>query len=93
MQIFKVVSNHQWRAFRDRSEVPTKTLQSEFDWLDESESSGFFQYYRRWYHLSEFLRDGIPGWDGHNAYSYFSGMVIKVSGDGENYMVGTYYVE
>lgn len=33
----------------------------------------------------------FKGWDGYASDSYFSGVLIKLSRDGEEYMVGTYY--
>lgn len=32
----------------------------------------------------------FSGWDGYHSDSYFSGIVIKLSPDGEQYQVGTY---
>ena len=84
-----VTTNHQWRDFLYRHEVPENVLRSEFDWLDEDDHSGFFRYRGVWYHLSMFLRTTIDGWHGVHTDSAFSGVLIEVSNDGEQYRIGT----
>lgn len=92
----RIVSNYSWRSFRYRYEVPKKVLESEFDWTnrDHEESGsyedGFFQYRGTWYHLSQFSRGGVEGWDGSHADSFFSGILIRLSPDGESFQVATY---
>ena len=51
---------------------------------------GFFKYRGYWYHLDQFMR--IPGqmfngedWNGYHADSFFSGILIRMSDDGEEY--------
>ncbi len=45
--------------------------------------------------LDEFMRTtGIPElseWHGYASDTYFSGVIIKISPDGERYMIGRYY--
>lgn len=69
-------------------------------------TDGFFCYRGTWYHLDQFMRiarDGISAqrvkradmgameaWDAYSADSAFSGVVLRISRDGERYMVGTY---
>lgn len=92
----KVTTNRVWREFKRRDEVPKKILASEFDWTNEGHENdgdyddGFICYRGCWYHVSEFMRGGIEGWDGSHADSFFSGVVIKLSSDGETYQIGTY---
>lgn len=38
----------------------------------------------------EIKTDKKSGWDGYHGDSYFSGIVIKLSPDGEQYQVGKY---
>jgi hypothetical protein len=89
-------TNRNWRAFCYRDEVPATVLQSQFDHLNEDDAlDGFFSYKGYWYHTSDFLRmEGLaielPGWDGYTSDSYFSGVVLKLSSDGERYRIGTY---
>lgn len=93
----KVRTNRQWRAFKYRHEVPAKILASQFDWTNEAHekdgdySDGFIEYRGCWYHLADFVRGGIPGWDGAHGDSFFSGVVIRLSKDGEAYQIGTYF--
>lgn len=92
-----ITTNHRWRAFSYRYEVPPAILASEFDWLSEDDGfDGFIKYRGRWYHVSGFMNMGdnihpeMCQWQGYHADSYFSGIVINVSPDGENYQIGTY---
>lgn len=87
-------TNHQWRQFKYRYEVPASVLAREFDYLTEDDSDGYFQYRGIWYHTSQFMRCGamIPGqWDGFQGDSFFSGVLIRLSSDGESYQVATYH--
>jgi uncharacterized protein (DUF2126 family) len=84
-----VTSNWQWRDFLYRHDVPQVVLESEFDWLDADEQSGFFRYRGSWYHISMFLRTSIAPWHGIHNDSAFSGVAIEVSRDGEQYRIGT----
>jgi hypothetical protein len=84
-----VTTNNHWRDFLYRYEVPAGVLVSEFDWLDRDEQDGFFRYRGVWYHLSMFLRTAIEGWDGIYNDSMFSGVLIEVSSDAEQYRIGT----
>jgi hypothetical protein len=85
-----ITTNHQWRDFVYRSDVPADVLASEFDWTNDEDFDGFFRYRGEWYHLSMFeWRNSIPGFDGIHCDSFYSGVVIKVSADGEQYKVGT----
>ena len=87
----KIRTDGKWHNFKYRYEVPARVLKSEFDWLDEEDGSDGFIYYKgSWYHLSMFERGGPAGWDGHHGDSYFSGVLIKVSRDGEQYKIATY---
>lgn len=98
-----ITTNHHWRAFAYRSDVPEKILADRFDWATEDDhQDGFFNYrgWWWWYHLDEFtavprhpgptMPDPLAGWDGYHGDSYFSGVVIKISPDGERYRIGTY---
>ena len=94
----KIKTNKKWREFKRRDEVPPKILADQFDWTDEDHaahgdySDGFIHYRGWWYHLEDFMRSGAPeGWDGVRGDSFFSGVLIKLSSDGEQYQVGTYF--
>lgn len=90
-----ITTNHQWRDFVYRQDVPAKVLESDFDYLDSDESDGFFRYRGVWYHLSGFMRlddnaTDLAGWHAYSSDSAFSGVLIKVSNDGESVMVANY---
>lgn len=92
-----IKTDRKWKKFKYRHEVPAHILERQFDYLTEDdETDGFFEYRECWYHTSEFmhvLKDMTPleGWDGYKNDSFFSGVVIKLSRDGEEYQVGTFY--
>lgn len=91
----KIKTNRHWHEFLYRHEVPEKVLAYQFDWLDEEDGSdGFIKYRGRYYHVSEFMRtDSNPNlafWHGYISDSFFSGVLIRLSSDGEQYQIATY---
>ena len=82
-----ITTNNQWRDFSYRQDVPESVLKSEFDWTDSGD--GFFRYRGYWYHLSMFMKTAIEGWHGIHNDSAFSGVLIQVSDDGEQYKIAT----
>ncbi len=91
-----IKTNRQWRQFAYRDEVPQEVLDDQFDYQDPEETfDNFFEYRGIWYHLDQFMRlapgSDMGDWDGAAGDSYFSGVLIKVSDDGEEYQIGTYY--
>lgn len=91
-----VRTNNHWRQFVYRNEVPEEVLADQFDYLDDEGQDGFFKYQGTWYHLSQFtlLPKGSPevfqSWNGIVNESFFSGVVIRLSDDGEEYRIGSY---
>jgi len=86
-----ITTDNKWREFRYRYEVPEKVLDSEFDWLDKDVDDGFIYYKKRWYHLNEFmLSSHFTDWNGYHSDSFFSGTLIKVSKDCDEFKIGTY---
>lgn len=88
-----VRTDKKWKPFVYGQDVPKKVLK-DFDHLDdESSHDGFFRYLGRWYHTSDFMvaPSDLP-WDGYHSDSFFSGVVMKISKDGESYQVGTFIV-
>ena len=97
MSDLTIKTDNKWKPFRYRYEVPPSVLEDDFDYLDEDEGfDHFFEYRGNWYHLSDFMiieRNApreMRKWDGYLNDTFFSGVVIKVSPDGEEYMVGTF---
>ena len=95
-----IITDNKWKFFQYSDEVPKKVLQ-DYDHLDKEENlDGWFKYRKRWYHQSDFLslhnkvhcpESPFPKkWDGYLNDSAFSGVLIKLSDDGEMYQVGTF---
>lgn len=91
-----IITDHKWKPFKYGNEVP-KHVRNDFDWVDEEVNYDDFLFYRgRWYHTSEFMRVNpnsafaLLGYDGYLGDSYFSGVLIKLSDDGEAYKIATY---
>ncbi len=92
----QIRTDNKWHQFKYRYEVPESVLRDQFDYQDpEDVQDGYFQYRGYWYHMDMFERAPRSlvdeGWDGYHGDSYFSGVVIKVSRDGEEYKIGTYF--
>lgn len=96
-------TDDKWKDFVYSYDVPDRVMLVEFDWIKDPESDHFFKYHNTWYHLSEFIRTagggaaggGSPtfeaaGWQGIKNESYSTGVLIKVSSDGEQYKVASY---
>ena len=87
-----IKTNGQSRPIVSRFEVPASILASEFGWTDPDDSGSFFQYRGVWYSLEDFTRapESLAGWDGCHGDSFFSGVVIRLTDDGESVVCGTY---
>ena len=97
-----VISDNKWRNFLYRNEVPQKILHDRFSYLNEENGGfdGYFKYRDWWYHTSDFSRfnsfdkgegDTISkDWQSYASDSYFSGTLLNISKDGEQYQVGRY---
>lgn len=93
-----IKTNKQWREIVRGWDLTAKE-RKEFDWMtrEELEDCSFVRY-RGWtYSLAEFsrcdqmTRDSIlVPWSGYLSDSAFSGVVIKLSKDGERAIMGTY---
>jgi len=93
----EIIKDNKWKYFRYRYEVPRKVLKEQFDHLSEEEYlDNFFKYKKVWYHISDFMRleNNVPkefkNYDGYSSDSFFSGVLIKLSEDGERYKIATY---
>lgn len=88
-------TDHKWRNLRYDSEVPKEVLERNFNY--EYNTFGFFRYRGVWYNLDDFMvwQSGVHPfgkcWQAYLSDSYFSGILIEVSADGEQYRVGTYF--
>jgi hypothetical protein len=90
-----IKTDHKWRDLVYRQDVPAKLLTNEFDYQNPEEAiDGFFCYRGVWYHLDAFVpieHAELKGWSAYCGDSYFSGVVIKLSRDGEQIKIGTYF--
>lgn len=85
-------TDNKWHDFKYRNEVPAKVLKSEFDYQDKSVSDMYFKYKNSWHHADQFMRTDEPkGWDGILNLSFSSGLLLKISPDGERYKVAYYW--
>jgi hypothetical protein len=96
-----IKSDKKWRNLLYGYDLPKK-WRKEFDYLtDEEFEIHDFAKYRGWvYDVHEFMRipqgtgGGFPelaAWDGYMSDTYSSGVVIKLSSDGEQYKIGRFY--
>jgi len=90
--MLQIKSNGQARPIVSRFEVPDSILASEFDWTDPEDSGWFFKYRGVWYSLEDFTHapESLSGWDAYHSETYFSGVVIRLTDDGESVVCGTY---
>lgn len=95
----KIISDKKWHNFLYGYEVPKKIINSFFDYLsaDEIDSGSFLKYKDRYYYMGEFQTTSglstdafMKNWDGYASDSFFSGVLIKISQDGEQYKIGRY---
>ncbi len=94
-----IKTDNKFKFFAYRADVPAKVLADQFSHLPEDSDDGldnFFCYRGRWYHISDFMRidnaaTDLKGWDGYSGDSYFSGVLLKVSRDGDRYKAATYF--
>ena len=88
-----IKTNNQFRELLYWHEL-TEKEQTEFDY-DGAEDSTFFRYKGYTYTLCDFMRverEGpFKGWDGILSDSFFSGVLVKFSDDGDAVKVATYY--
>ena len=85
------------KSLADFSLARQEEIRSDFDWVEEIETTiGFFEYRGLVHHLESFLRvyagtdDVTQGWDGYEADSYFSGTLVRLCSDSDFVIVGRY---
>lgn len=96
---YTIRTNNRWRQFVSGEEVPAHIMHDQFDYLDaDMREGGFFKYKNWWYHLSDF--DITPswsflhqdGWHGYTTDTFFSGVAIRITEDGDQFQVATWSV-
>lgn len=88
-----IVTDHKWKNFKYGYEVPEKVLKDLGSYIAYD---GYIQYRGQWYDLADFMildkNSSFPKpWQAYQSDSAFSGIVIEVSNDGEQYRIGTYF--
>jgi len=96
--MLNIISNYHWRQFEYFFELSEKD-KSELDWVKD-DTTLCFHYRGNVYSLDEFMRidkrqfdnnDEFQNWDGYNPDSFFSGILIKINQeDNDYYQVATY---
>lgn len=89
----EIITNNHWRQFKYGYEVPTDIIEWNDHLNEDLASYGWINYRGHWYHASDFLQlggDDLDGWDGYSSDSVFSGVLIRLSDDGESYQIATY---
>lgn len=91
-----IKTNNHWRNIQFGYEL-TDEQRAEFDWIDphEIDHRMFVTYKGHVYSLDEFMRlEGehhpFGQWDGYASDSFFSGVLVKISDDGEQVKLATY---
>jgi hypothetical protein len=93
----EIKTNNHWRLFLNGNQLP-KHVRKQFDHLSDEEFNcgSFVKYKGYFYEMSDFLRLSVgnltttQNWDGYHADSYWSGVLIKVSPDGDHYKIATF---
>ena len=92
----QVIPDNKWKEFLYGYQL-TKKEKKYFDWMDEEEleTSNFLRDRGSVYSTQDFMRiengpDEFKGWDGYAGDSFFSGTLIKLSDDGEQYKIALY---
>lgn len=95
----EIITNHHWNNFLYGYELP-ESARADFDYIDAAEfdSHNFIRYRGYFYDPAEFMRVPVAyqgaaefqDWHGYHADSYFSGVLIRISDDGEQYQIATY---
>jgi hypothetical protein len=92
-----ITTDHKWKDLKYHYEVPAKVLADQFDHLDPEDNGydGYIQYRGRWYHLSDFMTldksNPLHGhWKAYLSDSFYSGIVLRLSNDCEQYQIGTF---
>ena len=93
-----IKTDHKWKEFLSWHDL-TEKQKADFDWLEDEEaqaSACFVKRRGRVYCLDEIMTIDrhsplhVDGWHGIAHDGFFSGIVVKLSRDGEQYKIGYY---
>ena len=95
-----IKTNNQPRELKslfDFSLVRQQEIRSDFDWMEDIETTqAFFEYRGSVHHLANFMRvnpgtdDATKDWDGYEADSYCTATLVRVCSDSDFVIVGRY---
>lgn len=95
--MLKIKTNNQPRLLLDWDQLTPKE-QAEFTYLSEDDRIGRdFIRYRGWcYDVGEFtqcsdLHEFPPEWQGYASNSFFSGVLVRYTKDGDRVIMATYF--
>ena len=96
-----ITNNHVrlFKYYHELSDEQHKTIESDYDWLDDPTCENWLVYRDRLYCISDFLsvhntvynpivQDWQEGWDGYISDSFFSAIVIRLYDDPDVYSIG-----
>ena len=96
MNNMSIITDNKWKFFKNDYDIPRKVYE-DYDWLNEEQKvTGWIHYRKYWYHISDFqvidpTNTSFPEkWDGYLCDSFFSGILIRLSKDGESYKIGLF---
>jgi len=91
----KIITDHKWHDFLYVYELTDKEQTEHADTINSDDTLNCFRYRGQVYFLEEFMRlennDELENWHGYASDTFFSGVLIRISEDGERYQVGRYY--
>lgn len=97
MSELTIKTDYKWKNFLCGYEL-TEKEKKEFDWMnaEEIDTGSFLRYKKSVYGLNEFMvipqDNPFKGkWSGYISNSYFSGILIEISKDAEQYRIGRFY--
>jgi hypothetical protein len=96
-----IKTDGKWKKLLYGYELPKKQ-RKEFKYLTDEEFDvrNFAKYHKNYYDINEFMRipkiqsedaEAFGRWDGYTSDTAFSGVLIKLSSDGERYKIGMFY--
>jgi len=104
MNNVEIITNNQEREILSSWDLSQAELQ-EIGWVDaeELDQASFFRYRGEVYSLGDFMRINFPlqnlpaegdpfqAWDGYYSDTYFSGILVRYTEDGEGLICGRYF--
>ena len=92
----QIKTDHKWKNFLDWYQLTDKE-KADFDYMSREEAlcASFIRYRGVVYSMGGFMvldaQSPFPGkWHSYQSDSFYSGVLIELSDDGEQYRIGTY---